>query len=190
MAIVFKDLDEIPAFTGEEDVKEQIQKLYNYIYALKDQIRYLLRNLGVENMNPVAWKNMQTDTLAKLIVKEVRSEEKTEDGERRSVVISNGRIFSAINDMVVFDLLSHTGYTVLRVWYVNDVTGEQESEGWYGPNSMQISDMKPNGARIAFEISSGVPTLKLNDERDMELFWKPNGDGTFSLSGRNPYANN
>lgn len=63
MSIDFKSLDEFPTFTGEESPQEQIRQLQNYLFSMKESIRYLLSNLGVDNMNPTAWMAMKQETI-------------------------------------------------------------------------------------------------------------------------------
>ena len=58
-----KALDEFPTFTGEESPQEQIRQLQNYLYVVKEQLRYALSNLSEKNLNPTAWKAMQKQTL-------------------------------------------------------------------------------------------------------------------------------
>lgn len=58
-----KALDEFPTFTGEESPQEQIRQLQNYLYVVKEQLRYALSNLSEKNLNPTAWAAMQKQTL-------------------------------------------------------------------------------------------------------------------------------
>lgn len=220
MSINFKALDDIPTFTGEEDVREQIQKLYNYIYVLKEQIRYLLQNIGVENMNSKAWKSMQEDTIAgqsredvfnkltdngrlqgiyeqdgkwyinaelveiiKLIAKEVRSEEMTEDGERRSVVISNGRLYSTINGQLAYDLVTHLGLSYLQLFQIDASTEQDINCSRIGSGMMSLGGTFDYPV-IQLNANGETPELTLIGEGTKKLFWRGNGDGTFSLSGR------
>lgn len=46
--------EDIPVFREEESLKEQVRALYDYIYSLHEQLRYILTNLTEENWNPAA----------------------------------------------------------------------------------------------------------------------------------------
>ncbi|MCQ2439773.1 MAG: hypothetical protein MJ074_08430 [Oscillospiraceae bacterium] len=41
----------LPRFTGSESTEDQVALIQNYLYQLLEELRYLLRNLGVENFN-------------------------------------------------------------------------------------------------------------------------------------------
>lgn len=177
MAIVFKDLDEIPAFTGEEDVKEQIQKLYNYIYALKDQIRYLLQNLGIENMNPSAWAKMKSETLDGQ-TQEDAFNKLTNNGKVQGFGVEDGRLYINAEFVKVLNLIaeklrtSSGGFTILvqdglitsvhddetdvnlveiksgHVDFEGDVSGYV---GYFGTIKVRSLLKRPNGGRVLNE---------------------------------------
>ena len=55
-----------PTFTGEENLKEQVTTIQNYMYMLVEQLRYTLHNLDLSNMNEAAvddWENAITEPI-------------------------------------------------------------------------------------------------------------------------------
>ncbi len=64
-----------PVLKENENLKEQVRKLYNYVYMLNEQLRYTLANLGVDNFN-----NSEIDTLIKTITQPVMV--RLEDSEK------------------------------------------------------------------------------------------------------------
>lgn len=63
-----------PTFTGKEPVTEKITQLHNYMRILTDQLKYNLANLGTENWNAHALKQLTEDTsseAAKAIAKDI-----------------------------------------------------------------------------------------------------------------------
>lgn len=60
-------LDDFPSFTGEESPQEQIRQLQNYLFVVAEQLKYTMRNLGVDNLNPQQWDAMKEETLKGLI---------------------------------------------------------------------------------------------------------------------------
>ena len=53
-----------PAFTGEEKVRDQIGVILNYMFMLSEGLKYQLSNLGSQNFNTTALKNIQIETTA------------------------------------------------------------------------------------------------------------------------------
>lgn len=51
-----------PSFTGEESPREQTRVMLNYLRMLAERLRYQLDNLGKENFNAVALKQIQYET--------------------------------------------------------------------------------------------------------------------------------
>lgn len=52
MPNAFMSLDSaFPVFTGEEKTEEKLERLHNYLFMLLEHLRYILRNLGMENFN-------------------------------------------------------------------------------------------------------------------------------------------
>lgn len=51
-----------PSFTGEESPREQTRVMLNYLRMLTERLRYQLDNLGKENFNAVALKQIQFET--------------------------------------------------------------------------------------------------------------------------------
>lgn len=60
-------LDDFPSFTGEESPQEQIRQLQNYLFVVAEQLKYTMRNIGVDNLNPKQWDAMKEETLKGLI---------------------------------------------------------------------------------------------------------------------------
>ena len=55
-----------PTFTGDENLKEQVTTIQNYMYMLVEQLRYTLHNLDLSNMNEAAvddWENAITEPI-------------------------------------------------------------------------------------------------------------------------------
>lgn len=50
-----------PSFTGEESPTEQIRALHNYLFQLREGLRYSLQNLTQENFNTAALENMNAE---------------------------------------------------------------------------------------------------------------------------------
>lgn len=47
-----------PTFTGREDPEQQIRALHDYLYQLREALRYSLQNLTAENFNAAALKDL------------------------------------------------------------------------------------------------------------------------------------
>lgn len=50
--------DSFPSFTGEESPTQQIKALHNYLFQLREGLRYSLQNLSAENFNASALQNL------------------------------------------------------------------------------------------------------------------------------------
>lgn len=94
MPTQFATLDNgFPSFTGQESTEQKVDALYNYVFLLLENLRYILRNLSPENFNEAE----VTDWLG--------------DKIQANVVISNTVItnelysqYGAIADLVVDEL--------------------------------------------------------------------------------------
>lgn len=53
-----------PTITEEEDVKEQLSKIVNYMFVLQEQLKYTLENLDQSNWNNTALKTYSEETTA------------------------------------------------------------------------------------------------------------------------------
>ena len=53
-----------PTFTGEENVKDQLTKLCDYMYLLVEELKYQLSNLNSKNFNSNALATLKTETTA------------------------------------------------------------------------------------------------------------------------------
>lgn len=47
-----------PTFTGRESPSQQIKALHDYLYQLREGLRYSLQNLTSDNFNAAAWENL------------------------------------------------------------------------------------------------------------------------------------
>ena len=64
-----------PVLNEDENLKEQVRKLYNYVYMLNEQLRYTFSNLGVSNFN-----DTEMDTIIKTITQPIMV--RLEDSEK------------------------------------------------------------------------------------------------------------
>jgi len=55
-----------PSFTGREDPREQTAVMLNYLRLLTENLKYTLKNIGVENFNEEELAQIKTDTTAAL----------------------------------------------------------------------------------------------------------------------------
>lgn len=59
MPSVWKSIDSnFPSFTGEEKPQEQIRALHNYLFQLREGLKYSMQNLSAENFNAAALENL------------------------------------------------------------------------------------------------------------------------------------
>lgn len=67
MPNAFMSLDSgFPVFTGTESTEEKLGRIHNYLYMLLEHLRYILRNLGMENFNTAELQKLEeaiADTL-------------------------------------------------------------------------------------------------------------------------------
>ena len=95
MPTQFSALDTgFPTFTGKESTEQKVEALHNFTYMLLEYLRYILRNLGPENMNDAEMKTWLDDL-----------------GIKADTIISNTIItnelyseYGAIADLVVNEL--------------------------------------------------------------------------------------
>ena len=60
---------ELPSFTGKESPQQQIQKLYNYLFQMRQSLQYSLRNLTAENFNAAALETLTSGAKVELTEK-------------------------------------------------------------------------------------------------------------------------
>lgn len=65
-----------PTFTGDEKIRDQISVILNYMFMLAEGLKYQTSNLGAQNFNATALKNIQIETTADV---EAALEELVED---------------------------------------------------------------------------------------------------------------
>lgn len=53
-----------PTFTGEERVRDQVDTMLNYMFMLAEGLKYQLSNLGSQNFNTTALRDIQIETTA------------------------------------------------------------------------------------------------------------------------------
>lgn len=67
MPNAFMSLDSgFPAFTGAESTEEKLASIHNYLFMLLEHLRYILRNLGMDNFNAAELQKLEeavADTL-------------------------------------------------------------------------------------------------------------------------------
>lgn len=89
-------LEELPTLTGTESQKDKLDRLYTYIFLLREQLTYLLSNLCNENFNPSAWKKMQEDIADQILQKMISEDGIGQEGEDlhlRGNVYINGVLY-------------------------------------------------------------------------------------------------
>lgn len=95
-------LDEFPTFTGEESPQEQIRQLQNYLYIVVEQLKYSLRNLGIENLNQGQWDSMKTETLKGLVADMITAGIlKSKDGKTFYLDLDNGVLKMQVTELSV-----------------------------------------------------------------------------------------
>lgn len=50
-----------PSFAGKENPTEQIRKIHNYLFCLKDELKFMLQNLTADNWNSAEWDKLAED---------------------------------------------------------------------------------------------------------------------------------
>lgn len=53
-----------PTFSGDERVRDQVDVILNYMFMLAEGLKYQLSNLGAQNFNTTALKDIQIETTA------------------------------------------------------------------------------------------------------------------------------
>lgn len=61
-----------PSFTGEESPLQQIQMLHNYLFQLREGLKYSLQNLTTDNFNAAALEGL-TDAQKKVFAQQINS---------------------------------------------------------------------------------------------------------------------
>ena len=56
-----------PSFTGKENPTEQIRKIHNYLFCLKDELKFMLQNLTADNWNSAEWDKLAEDAQATML---------------------------------------------------------------------------------------------------------------------------
>jgi len=94
MAGTIVDLDAgYSAISGEDTPEKQIKTVREYLYILLEQLRYVLRNIGLENMNEAAVKE-----LTKLITDPVYARIEDDEGKLTEVALEAGKISLIVSD--------------------------------------------------------------------------------------------
>lgn len=84
-------LDEFPTFTGEESPQEQIRQLQNYLFIVKEQLQYAMRNIGIDNLNAAQWSAMKVETLDGQTPEEALKK-LTDNGKKKGLFDINGQL--------------------------------------------------------------------------------------------------
>lgn len=94
MAGTVVDLDAgYSAISGEDTPEKQIKTVREYLYILLEQLRYVLRNIGLENMNESAVKELQ-----KLITDPIFARIEDDEGKLTEVALEAGKISLIVSD--------------------------------------------------------------------------------------------
>ena len=81
------------AISGEGEPAEEIRNVKDYLFVLLEQLRYVLRNIGLENLNESAVKE-----LSKLITDPVYARIEDDEGKLTEVGIEAGKISLLVSD--------------------------------------------------------------------------------------------
>ena len=84
-----------PSFTGKENPVEQIRALHNYLFCLKDELKYTLQNLTADNWNEAALASL-TDGAKDALAKQLSSMGNQVSELKQSVEMLNAKV----NDLV------------------------------------------------------------------------------------------
>jgi hypothetical protein len=69
MPTQFAALDNgFPSFTGRESTEQKVDALYNYVFLLLENLRYILRNLSPENFNEAEMKDWGNEIVTETVI--------------------------------------------------------------------------------------------------------------------------
>lgn len=113
-------------------------------------------------------------------VKSVKGDQTVEiDGGKLEFYIA-GVLYAALNSDPIF------GGASLGMYSYKDgatsVTAEMHGSGFYAESNEEVFGIT-NVVQIGIDPKTGVPYADLPRLNDMQVYWEPNGDGTFTLKG-------
>ena len=113
-------------------------------------------------------------------VKSVKGDQNIEiDGGKLEFYIA-GALYAALNSDPIF------GGASLRMYSYKDgaiaVTTEMHDSGFYAESNEEVFGIT-HFVQIGIDPKTGVPYADLPMLNDMQVYWEPNGDGTFTLKG-------
>ena len=82
-----------PQLTGGKSTEQTIYEVLNYLYMLREQLRYSLANLGIENINPTSFEE-----IANIITEPVYLQIKDEEGNMASLIAEVDSLSSRLTD--------------------------------------------------------------------------------------------
>lgn len=82
-----------PQLTGGKSTEQTIYEVLNYLYMLREQLRYSLANLGIENINPMSFEE-----IANIITEPVYLQLKDEEGNMASLIAEVDSLSSRLTD--------------------------------------------------------------------------------------------
>lgn len=82
-----------PQLTGGKSTEQTIYEVLNYLYMLREQLRYSLANLGIENINPTSFEE-----IANIITEPVYLQIKDEAGNMASLIAEVDSLSSRLTD--------------------------------------------------------------------------------------------
>lgn len=82
-----------PQLTGGKSTEQTIYEVLNYLYMLREQLRYSLANLGIENINPTSFEE-----IANIITEPVYLQLKDEEGNMALLIAEVDSLSSRLTD--------------------------------------------------------------------------------------------
>ena len=82
-----------PQLTSGKSTEQQLSEVLNYLFMLREQLRYSLSNLGVENINPASF-----DEIANIITEPVYVQLKDAEGNTASLMAEVDSLSSRLTD--------------------------------------------------------------------------------------------
>ena len=82
-----------PQFLSNESTEARLMEVLNYLYMLREQLRYSLTNLGVENMNPTSLNEM-----ANIITEPIYVNLEDIEGNVSTLFVTSEELYSRLSD--------------------------------------------------------------------------------------------
>ena len=161
MPTQFATLDNgFPSFTGRESTEQKVDALYNYVFLLLENLRYILRNLSTENFNEAEMEEwgdeIVTNTINTIITNKIIS----------NTVITNELYsqYGAIADLVVDEL--RTDYQKAARY----LAGNQSAMDY-----LHIHDEEINFISGTVKTSGGTPLTEQLHHGSRYFWWTDSG---------------